>query len=130
METALNGGIGTMFMFGQTGSGKTHTMTAIQELASRDLFAGSDPGAAENPVLSVQFVELRGNRVFDLLAPSISDARKMGCTRPELRLREQNDGSYAAEGAVELFPKTPEELCIVMQMAQSRRASRRRTPTP
>merc|ERR1712125_190319 len=32
-------------------------------------------------------------------------------------------GSYAAEGAVELFPKTPEELCTMMQMAQSRRAT-------
>merc|ERR1719197_26477 len=47
----------------------------------------------------------------------------MGSTRPELRLREQSDGSYAAEGAVELFPKTPEELCTIMQMAQSRRAT-------
>jgi kinesin family protein 2/24 len=112
-----------MFMFGQTGSGKTHTMTAIQELAARDLFAGFGSDAVEGPVLSAQFVELRGNRIFDLLAPSISDGRRMGSTRPELRLREQSDGSYAAEGAVELFPKTPEELCTIMQMAQSRRAT-------
>merc|ERR1712190_215825 len=43
--------------------------------------------------------------------------------RPELRLREQADGSYAADGADDVFPRTPEELCAVMQMAHSRRAT-------
>merc|ERR1719506_3657402 len=35
---ALNGGLGTMFMFGQTGSGKTYTMSAIMSLASQEIF--------------------------------------------------------------------------------------------
>lgn len=113
---SLDGGISTMFMFGQTGSGKTHTMSGIQENAARDLFAGAD---GEEPWLSVQYVELRGNRSFDLLAPGVGKKNE----RPELRLREQGDGSYIAEGAVDLFPKCPEELCAVMEMAQSRRAT-------
>eukprot|EP00927_Polykrikos_kofoidii_P055529 TRINITY_DN4975_c1_g2_i1.p1 TRINITY_DN4975_c1_g2~~TRINITY_DN4975_c1_g2_i1.p1 ORF type:complete len:1524 (+),score=324.69 TRINITY_DN4975_c1_g2_i1:674-4573(+) len=119
VRNSLDGGVATMFMFGQTGSGKTHTMNAIQELAARDLYKGAD---GDEPWLSVQFVELRGNRCFDLLAPSIScNGRGL---RPELRLREQNDGSYVADGACDLFPKSAEELCSVMQMAQSRRATR------
>ncbi|CAJ1360284.1 unnamed protein product [Effrenium voratum] len=118
VERTRDGGVGTMFMFGQTGSGKTHTMTAIQELASQDLFHG------ENGVswLSVTFLELRGHRCFDLLAHSAAGAGRKD-SRPELRLREQLDGSYGAEGAVTLFPNSPEELCAVMQMAQSRRAT-------
>lgn len=117
VRSAVDGGVSTMFMFGQTGSGKTYTMSAIQEFAAQDLFQGAD---RQEPWLSVQFVELRGNRCFDLLAPS-ADARKN--SRPELRLRDQGDGSFAAEGAVDMFPKTPEELCAMMQMAQSRRAT-------
>jgi kinesin family protein 2/24 len=120
VRSSLAGGVSTMFMFGQTGSGKTHTMSAIQEFAARDLFRGAD---GEEPWLSVQFVELRGNRCFDLLAPSAGDGRK-GNIRPELKLREQGDGAYSADGAVDLFPKTPEELCAVMAMAQSRRFTR------
>merc|ERR1740121_2031758 len=77
--------------------------------------------------MSCQYVELRGNRCFDLLAPPASgagDGGRRGCEpRPELKLREQADGSYAAEGAMDLFPKTPEELCGIMEMAQSRRAT-------
>jgi len=105
-----------MFMFGQTGSGKTHTMSGIQELASRDLFDGAD-GA--EPWLSVTCIELRGNRSFDLLAAGVGKKNE----RPELKLREQSDGSYACEGAADIFPKNPEELCAVLEMAQSRRAT-------
>merc|ERR1712232_622201 len=83
VEAALNGGIGTMFMFGQTGSGKTHTMSAIQEMAARDLFRNAD---GEEPWLSVQFVELRGNRCFDLLAPGVGGEGGRKSARPELRL--------------------------------------------
>jgi len=119
VDGALDGGVGTMFMFGQTGSGKTHTMTSIQESAAHDLFKVAD---GVQPWLAVQFIELRGNRVFDLLAPGISDGRRHNL-RPELRLQQQGDGSYGADGAVDLYPSTPEELCNIMEMAQSRRAT-------
>jgi len=80
VERTRDGGVGTMFMFGQTGSGKTHTMTAIQELASQDLFHG------ENGVswLSVTFLELRGHRCFDLLAHSAAGSW-MGPMAPRAR---------------------------------------------
>lgn len=128
VRSSLDGGVGTMFMFGQTGSGKTHTMGGIQELAARDLFQGSkdfafdasEGGIEAGASLSVQFVELRGNRTFDLLAPGEGPR---GNLRPELRLRERSDGSYAAEGAVELFPSSPGELLSAMETAQSRRAT-------
>jgi len=97
-------------------------MNAIQEMAAQDLFQGSNP---DEPSLAVQFIELRGNRVFDLLAQSIADPRKkqFGDMRPELRLREHGDGSYNADGAADMFPKTAEELISIFEMAQSRRAT-------
>jgi len=121
VKSSLDGGVSTMFMFGQTGSGKTFTMSAIQEVAARELFEGAD---GDEPWIAVQFVELRGNRCFDLLAPGIPDGRRNSTgARPELRIREHGDGSYTADGAVDLYPKTAEELCTVMHMAQSRRAT-------
>jgi len=119
VQSALGGRISTMFMFGQTGSGKTHTMSSIEEMAARDLFKDAD--GAESWLL-IQFIELCGNRCNDLLAPSVRDAKNKP-VRPELRLREQGDGSYVADGAVELAPTTPEELVTVMRMAHARRAT-------
>jgi kinesin family protein 2/24 len=95
-------------------------MHGIHELAAHDLYR--DAAAGGEPWLSVQFVELRGNRCFDLLAPGLPEGARRS-VRPELRLREQGDGSFAAEGAHDLFPRSPEELCAVMQMAHSRRAT-------
>eukprot|EP00405_Crypthecodinium_cohnii_P045007 CAMPEP_0206582790 /NCGR_PEP_ID=MMETSP0325_2-20121206/34705_1 /ASSEMBLY_ACC=CAM_ASM_000347 /TAXON_ID=2866 /ORGANISM="Crypthecodinium cohnii, Strain Seligo" /LENGTH=1080 /DNA_ID=CAMNT_0054089561 /DNA_START=164 /DNA_END=3406 /DNA_ORIENTATION=- len=112
---ALDGNVSTMFMFGQTGSGKTHTMSAIQDLASQDLFA--DAAGQEENWISIEVVELRGNRCFDLLANTADNSR------PELRLRERGDGAFGVEGAAELRPRSPEELADLMQLAQSRRAT-------
>lgn len=109
-----SGGVGTMFMFGQTGSGKTHTMTAIEEKAAHDLFEGAEPG---RDWIAMQFIELRGNRCFDLLAPVPKD--KM----PELRLRESGDGSFFAEGATSVSPKSPAELVSAIRTAHARRAT-------
>lgn len=118
IQSSLDGGVSTLFMFGQTGSGKTFTMNDIHERAAKDLFLGAD---GQEPWVSVQFVELRGNRCFDLLANGVAEGRRS--VRPEVRLREQKDGSYFAEGAVDLFPTTPEELCTAMHVAHSRRAT-------
>jgi len=118
VQGACNGGVGTLFMFGQTGSGKTHTMTAIEEMAAQDIFAALPAATSvdEDPQVAVQFVELRGNRCYDLIA---RDAKAF----PELRLRETAGGVYSAEGAVELFPRSPEDLTVVMRTAHSRRAT-------
>eukprot|EP00928_Gymnodinium_smaydae_P042229 TRINITY_DN28462_c0_g2_i3.p1 TRINITY_DN28462_c0_g2~~TRINITY_DN28462_c0_g2_i3.p1 ORF type:complete len:1029 (-),score=184.15 TRINITY_DN28462_c0_g2_i3:104-3130(-) len=111
---ARQGGSGTIFMFGQTGSGKTHTMTAIETMAAKDLFEDASEGGEW---LSIQFVELRGNRCYDLLAPGPKDRR------PELKLREDASGRFFADGALLLRPRRPEELCRLMREAHSRRAT-------
>lgn len=112
---AKQGGAGTIFMFGQTGSGKTHTMTAIEEMAAESLFEGCDAGGG--PWLSVQFVELRGNRCFDLLVSRSKDQQ------PELRLREGADGLFFADGATTLQPSSPQQLCAILLQAHARRAT-------
>merc|ERR1711874_359532 len=61
-------------MFGQTGSGKTHTMSAIEELAARDLFEVASANEDHHPPrLAVEFIEIRGNHCFDLLATAPKD---------------------------------------------------------
>jgi len=128
VRNAIDGGASTMFMFGQTGSGKTHTMTAIEGLAAHDLFQGAECGAG--PCLAVQFVELCGNRCFDLLVTHLTPPagarerhKDKQPPRLELRLREHTNGCYAAEGAVELQPKSAEELVSIMKAAHARRAT-------
>lgn len=105
------GGVATIFMFGQTGSGKTHTMTAIEELAAQDLFRGS---SGQKPWLSVQIMEVQGNRCFDLQHDE----------RPELRLREYADNAYATEGSTEIFPEDADELQTAMRRAHARRKTK------
>lgn len=120
VRSASKGGVGTMFMLGQTGSGKTHTMSAIEEMAAHDLFHDADAAGGE-PLLAVQFVELRGNRCYDLLSSSASAGG--GGAAPELRLRERADGAYVPEGATSMVPKSAKELCAILQAAHSRRAT-------
>jgi len=59
-----------------------------------------------------------GNHCFDLLTPI-----KKGSQMPELKLRELKNGTYVAEGAKEVTPKTCAELCDIMRMAHARRAT-------
>eukprot|EP00403_Amphidinium_massartii_P001253 CAMPEP_0178381494 /NCGR_PEP_ID=MMETSP0689_2-20121128/6011_1 /TAXON_ID=160604 /ORGANISM="Amphidinium massartii, Strain CS-259" /LENGTH=964 /DNA_ID=CAMNT_0020001677 /DNA_START=10 /DNA_END=2902 /DNA_ORIENTATION=+ len=122
VASAMSGRICTMFMFGQTGSGKTHTMSAIEEMAAEALFA--DCHDVET-WMQVQFVELCGNNVYDLLVPIDPklNARGGQFRRPELKLREAKNGCYVAEGAVELPVRSPKELVDILRLAASRRAT-------
>lgn len=129
VQIALNGGMATMFMFGQTGSGKTFTMTAIEELAARDLFGSKLAEEHGEDFLSLQFYELRGNRCFDLLVPAAAarDTRQAASRRgeppPELRLRENKDGTYVADGALVMSPTSAEDLETWMRRAHACRAT-------
>lgn len=125
---ARDGSAGTVLMFGQTGSGKTHTMTAIEAQASADIFNidPSNEGAApEAPRVVVQFVELCGNHCFDLFAPAPQGGVHGGGSgrRPELRVREQADGTYMIEGAVTHVPKSADELCALLRQAHACRTT-------
>ena len=105
-----SGGLATLFCFGQTGSGKTHTMTAIEEMTSRHLFS---PQTAEDVqiVVGVEFVELCGKKVYDLLSEE----------KNSVKLREAGDGSLSLEGATQLECASPDELSSVMEIAHKRR---------
>lgn len=128
VQIAMNGGMATMFMFGQTGSGKTFTMTAIEDFAAHDLFANRETEGGED-FLSLQFYELRGNRCFDLLVPAAAArdtrtaASRRGEPAPELRLRENKDGTYLADGALVMFPSSSEDLSTWMRRAHACRAT-------
>lgn len=129
VQIAMNGGMATMFMFGQTGSGKTFTMTAIEDFAAHDLFANRTETEGGEDFLSLQFYELRGNRCFDLLVPAAAArdtrtaASRRGEPAPELRLRENKDGTYLADGALVMFPSTSEDLSTWMRRAHACRAT-------
>lgn len=69
---AQAGGSASIVIFGHSDSGKTHTMQSIEERAVHDLFStvqGSVPR-----YVSVQFMELVGDQIVDLLGTSVDDA--------------------------------------------------------
>ena len=105
-----SGGLATLFCFGQTGSGKTHTMTAIEEMTSRHLFI-PQTGEDVKIVVGVEFVELCGKKVYDLLSEE----------KNSVKLREAGDGSLSLEGATQLECASPDELSSVMEIAHKRR---------
>ena len=82
---ASEGGLATICCFGQTGSGKTHTMTAIEDLTSEELFA--QRGVSH---VSITFIELCGKKILDLLSES----------KEPVRLREGPEGLLVVDGAV------------------------------
>eukprot|EP00971_Amphidinium_carterae_P181013 3590829-Amphidinium_carterae.1 len=69
----------------------------------------------KDPQVAVQFVELRGNRCYDLIArdskafPELRHLQLVNSPCNYVRLRETAGGVYSAEGAVELFPRSHEE---------------------
>mmetsp|Transcript_69749 Transcript_69749/g.130246 ORF Transcript_69749/g.130246 Transcript_69749/m.130246 type:complete len:979 (-) Transcript_69749:89-3025(-) len=122
VESAIGGRVCTMFMFGQTGSGKTHTMSAIEDMAAVELFNSCDDA---DTWMQVQFIELCGNTVFDLLVPVDPKLNIRGgqFRRPELRLRESKSGGYIAEGAQQMSIHSAQELKDLLRLAASRRAT-------
>lgn len=83
------------------GSGKTFTMTAIEDLAARDIFASkatevADADETQNPedFLSLQFYELRGNRCYDLLVPGPTNPWLSGAICVKLSLMRKTCGPF------------------------------------
>ncbi|CAD7972744.1 unnamed protein product [Amoebophrya sp. A120] len=100
------GSITTLFMLGQTGSGKTFTMTAIEAFAATEIFK-----AKTN--CKVSFVELRGNKVFDLLYK--------GRSATEVQIREVSTGKYVVQDAEIRECTTALELQNWMKTGHDRR---------
>ncbi|CAJ1326985.1 unnamed protein product [Effrenium voratum] len=63
-----------------------------------------------------RLLELRGDKCFDLLAATCK-----GRDFPELRLREHGNGTYRAEGAMELYPQDAEDMRVVLETGHARR---------
>jgi kinesin family protein 2/24 len=103
---AVEGGISTLFCFGQTGSGKTYTMTALQEMTSFSIFSGESATLCQ-----VQFVELCGKKVFDLLSEE----------KPAVKLREAGDGRLVLDGASRVSVSNARDLFSLMETAQDKR---------
>jgi kinesin family protein 2/24 len=79
-------------------------MTAIEEMTSS--FLGPEE-------IGIEFIELCGKKVFDLLAP--------GEEKTAVKLREAADGSLALEGATQMVCLASHELTMVMEKAHKRR---------
>lgn len=69
--------VGLLLLYGQTSSGKTHTATHLHQALARDLCA------REMPAFQLAFFEVRGGRVWDLLA--------QGCKGRRCVVRETHD---------------------------------------
>mmetsp|Transcript_64371 Transcript_64371/g.112340 ORF Transcript_64371/g.112340 Transcript_64371/m.112340 type:complete len:765 (+) Transcript_64371:19-2313(+) len=115
---ALNGQLGTLFMFGQTGSGKTYTMSSIMEHASRDIFAAAGDGSpsgtagAGNPV-KLRIFEIAGKKCVDLLSKQ----------HMELKLLDNEDGRTNIVGANEVLVRSSEEFQKSWREGLGRRAT-------
>ena len=110
---ALRGGSSTVLAYGATGSGKTHTMTAMQRLCAAALL--SDEAAAGPSVreLRISFVELRGERCYDLLHEQ----------RAELALRDDGTGETVVCGAHEAAAASVEAVGAVLAAGNAARAT-------
>lgn len=111
---AANDGVSTILMYGQTGCGKSHTMAGIEERMSSTIFyrfAGKYQG--DRPVVTIQFVELCGSKVNDLLVKSSG----------EVKVLDAEDGTVRLLNASVIEVKSSEELLSQIMLAKGRRAT-------
>merc|ERR1719183_3212773 len=106
---ALGGQLGTLFMFGQTGSGKTYTMSAIMELAARDIFAAI--GDTDEVAVCLKAFEVAGKKCFDLLPRQ----------RTELKMLHDQSGRTNIVGAVDVAVPSADECLRLLREALARR---------
>ncbi|TPX49134.1 hypothetical protein SeLEV6574_g01646 [Synchytrium endobioticum] len=108
VESVFRGGKATFFAYGQTSSGKTHTIfgnerePGIYDYATRDLFKMLKPQkgtATDTFALEVQFFEIYGGRVFDLLA-----------NKSRVEILEDAKGNARLVGLTSVPAGTPDEL--------------------
>ncbi|CAE6461510.1 unnamed protein product [Rhizoctonia solani] len=78
LDTVFGGGIGCILAYGQTGSGKTYTISSLEEIISRNIFAAAQsyaslhfPNSQIPPkdvfTVGISLYELLGNKATDLL---------------------------------------------------------------
>ncbi|KAM3143066.1 hypothetical protein pb186bvf_004884 [Paramecium bursaria] len=100
---------GVILVYGQTGSGKTHTMGLLEQsqgltqLALKDIFNMLDQQVSQkeisNYTLSVSFVQIYMDKIYDLLSTSGN----------QLQIREQKDSYPYIQGAIQMQIQDAEE---------------------
>merc|ERR1719352_1469630 len=97
----------TVMRYGQTGSGKTYTMSSFYKQAADELFEH-----ATSKVVSVYFIELLGDKCFDMLHGGTP-----------CNLVSASDGSVHPHPCVEIDVTSASELLAVINMAGKLRAT-------
>ena len=98
---AQGGGQAAIVVFGHSDTGKTHNMLGIEERAVYDLFESSH-GAAPRSV-SVQFLELSGTHIVDLLG-----------SQPNAVHISEEAGRFRVEGSTVKIAGNPRELLRIL----------------
>ena len=112
---------GTLFAYGQTGSGKTYTIGEMAKLGTahegvahrmiRDLYVQAMQCRPRSFTVTVQFVQVYVERVYDLLAePKMGEASK-------LTLREDKHRGVYVEGALSVPAASADECLGVLEKA-------------
>eukprot|EP01112_Ceratiomyxa_fruticulosa_P006218 TRINITY_DN17008_c0_g1_i1.p1 TRINITY_DN17008_c0_g1~~TRINITY_DN17008_c0_g1_i1.p1 ORF type:complete len:665 (+),score=165.94 TRINITY_DN17008_c0_g1_i1:1544-3538(+) len=101
LEKALSGYNGTIFAYGQTGAGKTHSITGTPELPgivpkmNKDIFERIAKDASKQYLVTVSYLELYNENIYDLLSANPSHA-------DSLKVREHPKLGVYVEGLSEL----------------------------
>ncbi len=105
LDRVIEGYHSTIFAYGQTGSGKTHTMQGAEvvEDGQKTQLNGLIPKAVGNLfkkianqhnrtfIISVSFLQIYNEKVFDLLNPASLNPKSLGSNLGGLRLRWNKD---------------------------------------
>eukprot|EP00656_Telonema_subtile_P039223 TRINITY_DN44354_c0_g1_i2.p1 TRINITY_DN44354_c0_g1~~TRINITY_DN44354_c0_g1_i2.p1 ORF type:complete len:1035 (-),score=223.64 TRINITY_DN44354_c0_g1_i2:89-3193(-) len=115
--SVMNGINATVFAYGQTGSGKTYTMgehwiAEVRGVVPRAVEQLLE-GCTHEDVVTLQCLQLYGERLTDLLVPNTA----------EVRLRESPDGDVFAQGATCARVESFEHAMQLLQGAASRRST-------
>ena len=124
IDRAIEGYHSTIFAYGQTGSGKTHTMQGDEKIddGSRSQLNGLIPQAVFNLFkkiqshpdrtfcISVSFLQIYNEKIYDLLNPSSLNPKTVGSNVGGLRLRWNKDEEFTVENLFVFECKTADEL--------------------
>lgn len=113
VESAMRGINATIFAYGQTGSGKTHTMKAMMDLASHQMFKHIQDDLQREFFIRVSAIEIYNEIVRDLLAPEEAQG--------SLRIMDDQDKGPVVEGLSEEGVSSIEHMEQILKIVQLRR---------
>lgn len=122
-NVVFDGIVGTILLFGQTGAGKSHTMSGIEERATKGIFQAiaslregdDDTTTHDGGQVSLQFVELSGSKeIKDLLCAKSKEV---------VKLLDGEDGICRLLNVKSIDITSPEHLLQKIAEGKSRRAT-------